>query len=337
MTDAVETMAWSTSGGVPWHGLGAKVSVSMTPEQMLKAAGIDWTVSKHPVFRKVDGKLEEIPGEFELRRDSDNAYFDIVGKTWKPFQNAQAMDFFKKWVAAAKMSLDTAGSLWGGKYVWVLAKVGKDISLSKDDKIQSYILFAIPHQHGKAVLAFHTLVRVVCWNTLSMALGGSWRDAAQRQGTFRMPHSQTWSDSMIKKAEATLGLAVAQTEEFEAIAKALAKKKAPPEKVDEYFFEVLKFDPKTATKKKDGELRVPNMLPKIQQALLEAPGHKLPGALGTWWGALNAVTFVIDHDFGKDQSVGLKNAWLGHKAGVKRRAFELAADYAGIKPTKKED
>jgi phage/plasmid-like protein (TIGR03299 family) len=315
---------------VPWHGLGVKVSEKMTPEQMLKAAGLDWTVSKQPIFRKVNGKVEAIDGQFALCRDSDNAFLDIVGSTWKEFQNKDGMEFFKKWVKAAKMTLETAGSFWGGKYVWVLAKIGKDFDVGpkgKSDKVESYVLFAIPHQHGKAVLALHTLVRVVCWNTLNAALGGSWRSAGKREGVFRMPHSCHWNEDMKAKAEQTLGLAIAQTEEFEQAARLLSKKKVgKPEKVDEYFFEVLKFDPKKGTKKKDGSVREPLMLPKFRQALISAPGAA--EAEGTWWGALNAVTYVIDHQSGRERDTALKNAWLGHLAGVKRRAFSLAIDYA---------
>jgi hypothetical protein len=70
------------------------------------------------------------------------------------------------------------------------------------------------------------------------------------------------------------------------------------------------------------------MLPKMRLALTNSPGATMATAAGTWWGALNSVTYVVDHELGRDQSASLRTAWLGQKAGLKRRAVELALDYA---------
>lgn len=328
MTDAVETMAWT--GQVPWHGLGVEVNDKLTPAQILKAAGLDWKVEKRKMFYSgKNGKQIIVPDRFALVRDKDEGHLSVVGGTYKPVQNDVAFDFFKKFVHAGHMKMETAGSLHGGQYIWALARVGHDFALgkgSKADEVRAFLLLCQPHVLGKAMVIQFTPIRVVCWNTLNFALGSNLKGKA---GAFRMPHSMAFNDAVKKQAEVALGLATNQMDEFKAAATLLSKKKAKKEDVEDYFCEVLKFDPEKATKKKkDDEPKEPRMLPKLRQALTHAPGATLPTAEGTWWGALNAVTFVVDHELGRDQSASLRTAWMGQKAAMKRRAVDLAIEAA---------
>lgn len=331
MVAAVETMAWK--GETPWHGLGFEVKQNMTPTQMVKAAQIDWTVSKRPLsFKgKTNGTMTELPADFALVRDSDEQCLDIVGSVYRPVQNEDAFDFFKQFTDAGKMTMETAGSLWGGKYVWGLARIGKDFKVggakSKDD-VRTYLLLTNAHQHGKANAIAFTPIRVVCWNTLTMALGSNLK-GKPGQSVFRMPHVRDFDESVKNAAKISLGMAIEQAEEFKEAANHLAKFKINPKDTDEYFFEVLKYDPKKAEKdgktKKDGEVKVPRMLPKFQAALTHAPGQEMPSALGTLWGAFNAVTYAIDHEASsRGDDTKLKNIWLGNLASVKNRALDLA-------------
>lgn len=324
MTAAVDTMAYA--GEVPWHGLGQKVSNDLTPAQMLKAAGLNWKVAKRNLFYNEKGsptgKIIPVAGRFGLVREDNDKLLSIVGDTYKPVQNEVSMDFFKKFVVAGHMKMETAGSLHGGQYIWSLARLGKDFKLGKDDEVRGFLLLSNPHVLGKAMVIQFTPIRVVCWNTLTFALGS---DLKGKPGSFRMPHSVKFDDKVRAAAEVALGLASHQMDEFKAASMLLSKKKAKPEAVEEYFCDVLKFDPKTAKKKpKADEAREPRMLPKLRNALTHAPGAQMPTAVGTWWGALNAVTYVVDHELGRDQSASLRTAWLGAKANLKRRAVGLA-------------
>ena len=324
MTDAVETMAWS--GETPWHGLGTEVSDDLSPEQMLKEAGLDWPVEKRQVyFMDKSGWATKVPDRFALVRTTDDAPLSVVGPNYKPVQNEEAMDFFTKFVATGDMKMETAGSLWNGRYVWGLARMGIDFKLGKSDEVRGYLLLLSPHVHGMSMVIQFTPIRVVCWNTLTFAIGGSLKGTAN---AFRMPHSIEFTESVRLDAEQALGLATEQVSTFQEASTLLSKKRAGPKAVEHYFEDVLKFDVKTARKNKDGSTRVPRNLPKFQMALESAPGQQLPSALGTWWGALNAVTAVVDHDLGRDRSTALRNAWIGHAANVKRRAFDLAVQRA---------
>lgn len=322
MAHKVETMAWANE--VPWHGLGDMVDGKQTPAQMCKASKTNWTVSKQALYVMKGGKHVAVPGEFALMRDSDGTVFDIVGDVYKPVQNEQVFEFFKKFCDAGHMTMETAGSLWGGRYVWVLARINKDFAIGKTDEVRPYLLIMSPHQHGKSLLMQYTAIRVVCWNTLTMAIGASLKGDGQG---FRMPHSQAF-DVKKEEAEKVLKLMVDQTAEFKQASELLAKKKVTKEKVEQFFIDVLS-PKKTDDKSEEKETkRTPVLLPKFRAALEHAPGAQLATAKGTWWGALNAVTYIIDHEVGSDRQTALKGAWLGNHANTKRRALAMAIERA---------
>lgn len=322
--DAVETMAYR--GEVPWHGLGVYLKAKASPDEIRKSASLDWGVAKRKMFYypkgSNSGKPIEVPEKFALVRDTDDRLLSVVGSTYKPVQNEIALDFFTKFVRAGKMEMETAGSLQNGQYIWGLARLGADFKLAKGDEVRGYLLLCSPHVLGKAMIIQFTPIRVVCWNTLNFALGAGLKGNGS---AFRMPHSMTFTDAVKERAEVALGLGERQMSEFEQAAKLLARKRAKDADVKQYFCNVLEFDPKKAkSKKKDGEAREPLMLPKFERALEASPGARLGTAAGTWWGALNAVTYVVDHEIGRERSSALRTAWLGGKAILKRRAVDLA-------------
>lgn len=314
MTSAVEKMAYANE--VPWHGLGNNVKSTLSAEQMRKAAGQDYTVSKRQVYFTDEHKKQiAIKNKFALVRDSDDKLLSIVGSVYKPVQTKEVFAFFHDFVAAAKMQMETAGSLWDGKYVWALARVvGQDFAIGKKDEMRNYLLLCSPFEHGKALIMQYTNVRVVCWNTLSMALGAN---LMGKGNAFRMPHTKNFE---VEKEEAkrVLGLITDQAKQFKEAAAILAKAKITKEQTEKFFLDVLKKSPDAA--------RTPVALPKYKAALEFAPGATLPSAQGTWWGAVNAVTYVVDHEQGRSRDSALKNAWLGNQANVKRRALKLALD-----------
>jgi hypothetical protein len=122
-------MAYRKAGGVPWHREGVPVDNDMTVDAMLKASSLDWSVSKHPIYFPMPvspgekQKMRLVPDEFALVRDNDMAVLDTVGRGYIPVQNHDVFDFFKRYVEAGDMELETAGSLKGGRFIWVLAKI----------------------------------------------------------------------------------------------------------------------------------------------------------------------------------------------------------------------
>ena len=339
MAHAVETMAYA--GEVPWHGLGVKVEDNLTPDEMLVAAGLDWTVSKRHLFThsepSVDNSKEVIPVNdyYVLVRDSENTAFGPCGPKFVPSQNADAFKFFEKFTSVGDMSMDTAGALKGGEQVWGLAKINDGFTLPGDDRVLGYLLVSVSHKWGKANEIRFTPIRVVCNNTLTYAL------ADKTRPSFKMPHLTALDAEVFKSAEEALGIAGDRMKDFKESAEFLSSKNYTSQNVVSYISEL--FQPELLEQQKNIEKmsdikaiatrqsmvdefkRIPAM---VHQALEEQPGANLKSSKGTWWGAANAVTFIVDHKWGHDRDAALHNAWFGGRASLKQKAISKALEYA---------
>jgi hypothetical protein len=179
---------------------------------------------------------------------------------------------------------------------------------------------------------------VVCNNTLSMAL------ADKTQPAFKMPHTKVFDTELIVSAEQALGLASDRLEEYKQSAEFLSSKKYDDNSVVSYIADLLQ--PKLALQQKlllenskstDVDLiesrlqtlqefqRTPH---KVYEALEVQPGANMASSKGTWWGAVNALTYVVDHKWGHDRDAAMHNAWFGARASLKNRAMTKAIEYA---------
>lgn len=316
MSHMVETMAYA--GKTPWHGLGKKVKEGLTPDQMLKEAGLDWVVSKRPAYYKDKDKYHMSPDYNLLVREGDNNVLGPCGKNYTPIQNKEVFKFFNKFCKAGDMFMDTAGSLDNGRQVWGLANIRKGFTLPGGDDVEGHLLISHPHIWGKALTIMFTPIRVVCNNTLTMALN----DAKSNQ-RFRMAHVTEFNDDMIGKAELALGLANTQLDTFKQQAGFLAKKKYKEPKVEEFIAHL--YQPTVVMEK--SKLDKFNRTAKTVHELISTqPGAKM--SEGTWWSALNAVTYYVDHVSGNDRNATLNSAWFGAKSVQKRKALTMALEYA---------
>ena len=335
----VETMAYA--GETPWHGLGTKVDDTLTPDEMLVEAGLDWTVSKRDLYTHDtptvtdESDLLVVPKHSVLVRDSDNTVFGPCGPRFVPTQNKDAFGFFKKFTEGGHMNMDTAGSLRNGEKVWGLARINESFSLAGDDKVDGYLLIAVSHQWGVSNQIRFTPVRVVCNNTLSYALN------THSCGVFKMPHVRAMDEEVYQTAEQALGIASEQMNQYKETAEYLSKKRYTDENVINYISELLQpelLEQQIALEKETDMQKIVNrqtMLNEFQrtpsmvyQALEQQPGAELDSSKGTWWCALNAVTFIVDHKWGHDRDAALHNAWFGGRASLKQKAMEKAVEYA---------
>jgi len=226
MAHMVETMAYA--GEVPWHGLGVPVSNDLTPAQMQEKAGLDWKVREVESFIEFDGK--KMPtGLKSLVRETDGRILTNVGENWNPVQNEQAFEFFSEYVMAGDMEMHTAGSLKDGQMVWALAKVKDSFEILGGDRVDSYLLFSNPHQYGKSIDIRFTPIRVVCNNTLTIALDGSSR-------AIKVPHNTRFDPSTVKKQ---LGIAVSQWDDFMYRMRALSERKVQWHEALGFFMNVM--------------------------------------------------------------------------------------------------
>jgi phage/plasmid-like protein (TIGR03299 family) len=231
--------------------------------------------------------------------------------------------------------METAGSLKDGRQIWGLAKVDESFTLPGDDRVLGNLLVSVSHEWGKSNEIRFTPIRVVCNNTLSMAL------ADRSQPAFKMPHTKAFDADLIKTAEDALGLASNRMKEYKEAAEFLCTKKYNKDTVVSYIADLMQ--PKLAMQQKlleqsktektylaratmlDEFQRAPS---KVYEALEQQPGANLKSSSGTWWGAMNAVTFVVDHKWGHDRDAAMHNAWFGARASLKTKAMTTALDYA---------
>lgn len=329
MSHNIEQIAYA--GETPWHGLGVKIEDNLTPAQMLKAAGLDWKVERVPL-KTVDGT--PVTSHFGLRRDTDQRILGICGSDWKPTQNSQAFKFFDKFTRAGSMKMDTAGSLRNGQLTWALASLQKGFTLAGGDEVKGYCLLSNPHVWGKRIRNKITSVRVVCNNTLDMALVG------KGEYEFAMTHVREFTDELQEEAKATMGLATEQLKAFEDAARHLSKRRYNDDSVMVYLTELLQpstkaieeYRAKVANANKGDEVNMAEHLNRraaqVLGVLETQPGANMKSAKGTYWGLLNAVTYVVDHKLGWTQDARLDSAWFGPNANLKKAAMTLAIDHA---------
>jgi len=315
MAHMIETMAWT--GPTPWHGLGVQVEPDISTDDMLIRAGLDWTVEKTPLFAAIGDDNVLIPSHHALTRSTDSRILSVVGSAYQPVQNRDALEFFRSFVEAGDMTLETAGSLGGGKRIWALASLRDGFELAGGDVVKGYLLLTNPHTPNAAMVAQFTPIRVVCANTLAMALTG------ETAGAYRHTHFSTFD---AERAKAALGLAHHQLADFREASSFLAGKRAQDEAVTQFFIEV--FEPNRAA---NDDMKALARLPRVQRAfdaLTVQPGADLRSAEGTWWGAVNAVTWLADHQLGRSADTRLSSAWFGETRQFKLRALSKALDYA---------
>lgn len=318
MSALVETMAYA--GEIPWHGEGTPVSNNLTPQEMAEAAGVNWRVSKKPIaFLNDDGTYETVENRFALVRETDKRVFDIASGGWNPLQNEEAFAFFNDFVKNGDMEMESAGALKGGQFVWALAKVKQSFTILKKDQIDAYLLFTNPHKVGHALDVRFTPVRVVCWNTLSLALN---RDTKNQ---VSVAHNQKFDPEEVKR---TLGISSQILADYKERAEFLAKQRANKEDVVTYFkrvFDIKEGNQDTPAGKAVAE-RARKQIEHLKQLLHTQPGAEF-GA-GTWWQAFNTVTVHVDHHAGNDPNSRLFSAWYGQGADRKNRALKLALEMA---------
>ena len=209
----------------PWHGLGTKVMEAPDSEGALIAAGLNWNVIQEPIFT---GENEPIRGYKANIRDSDRRVLGVVTDRYKVIQNHEAFAFTDELLGQG-VRYETAGSLQDGKKVWLLAHMPHEYIIS-GERISPYLLFSNTHDGSGAIKVALTPIRVVCNNTLNLALSTAKR-------SWSMVHTGDIRSKM-QEARDTLFMAERYMDELGKEFEALRLKKLPDQKVMEYI-EVL--------------------------------------------------------------------------------------------------
>lgn len=228
MSANVETMFY-VGREKPWHGLGVSVEQAPSSKEALKLAGLDWKVLQEPIY--TDNGIE-IKGYKANVRDRDDTVLGVVTDRYKVVQNDEAFAFTDALLGEG-VRYETAGSLQDGRKVWMLARLPREYMIS-GERISPYLVFSNTHDGSGAVKVAITPIRVVCNNTLNLAL-----DTAER--TFSMIHTGDVGEKL-KEAKSVLLRAEKYMDKLGAEFDRLRKIKLTDGQVEEYIEMLIPHD-----------------------------------------------------------------------------------------------
>lgn len=334
MVAAVESMAFV--GQLPWHGLGNEVTdeaAQYSAPLFIEKAGLNWEAEKRQLFREVNSE-KVLANAWEVVRSSDGKVLaDMVGERYTILQNRDAFDWFQPWLDQREAALHTGGALFEGSRIWALAKLNRDpMEIAAGDIVEKYVLLSHSHDSSLAVRVGFTPIRVVCWNTLSMA------HSADASKLIRLKHSKNIKTNLENLRE-VMNLVNA---EFEATAeqyRLLQRKSINQKDLQKYVKMVFKVDAddsviwpnsgiRTKEMKEVVSERQKNILEEVMELCEVGKGNNLPSVRGTYWSAYNGVTEYLSYVNGRNGDNRLNSLWFGQNANMNKLALQAAVEMA---------
>lgn len=310
MAHLVQTMAYT--GATPWHGLGQQLPPGLDIEEWRIAAGLNWEYQKSIVRFSAGEAIGTFGNRFVLHRSDTKMPLSIVSNRFQVVQPGEVLEFFRDLVDAGGFTLETAGVLKGGERIWALAKTGHETRILGQDPIKGYLLLITSVDTQLATTAFFTSVRVVCNNTLEMAVNA---DGSSR---IKVPHSRTFDPIKVKQ---DLGLLDAGWTLFEQQVNELATRRVTLSEAKRWLIATFG----DAEKPLEEQPNVRLMKPVLELFNGRALGSNMRSSDHTAWGLVNAVTQFMDHERpARSTDNRLNSAWTGNGAEYKRKAWTEA-------------
>jgi phage/plasmid-like protein (TIGR03299 family) len=296
-------------GSTPWHGLGQQLTEASSIDTWAEESGLDFQLATAdvqfaPPASVWNGyKAQALPfeGKKVMYRTDSNLPLGLVSTQYKIVQPIEVLEFFRDMVGTVA-NLETAGVLRNGAHYWALAKMDGEFNVA-GDQVNQYLLLASSCDGSLATQARLTSVRVVCNNTLQLATGRSGQ-------VVQVRHNSTFVAADVKSK---LGEFNDAFKNFEHTAKFLANIKIGSSQAQAIFTQIL-----------GGDDKKPSRAAARALTLFEGAGigAGLESAKGTAWGALNAVTQLMDWETARTSDARLANAWFGGGVNVKAKTVE---------------
>lgn len=339
MAHQVEQMAYV--GDTPWHGLGNQLTQNQPIEVWAQQAGMDWRIESSDVSYMAQNERGQsiiMPYEEQrvLYRSDTHAPLSVVSQRYQEVQPMEILEFYRDLTEQSGFELETAGVLKGGKKFWALARTGQSTALKGKDVSNGYILLATACDGTLATTAQFTNIRVVCNNTLAIALRGQSSSA----GVVKVPHSTKFDADKVKQQ---LGISVRAWDEHMYEMKQLTQRKVTQGEAAAYFDAVfnntslsiadqeeniIQFYRNMATPNPAKEKSEPNgrAMTKVMDMFNgQGRGAELSSAKDTAYGLLCSITEFADHERrAMSTDHRLDSAWFGAGAALKQRGLEQA-------------
>ena len=338
MAHQIENMAYV--GETPWHGLGNPLTPNQPIEVWAQQAGMDWQIESSNVSYVAENQHRQriiMPHDEQrvLYRSDTHAALSVVSQRYQEVQPREILEFYRDLTEQSGFELETAGVLKGGKKFWALAKTGQTSALKGKDVSNGYILLATACDGTLATTAQFTSIRVVCNNTLAIALKGQNPSA----GVVKVPHSTKFDADKVKQQ---LGISVRAWDEHMYQMKQLSQRKVTQQEAATYFDAVFNNTNLSSIEQDDGIIQFyrnvanrtePNKTEPNSRAMSKVMtmfnghgrGAELSSAKDTAYGLLCSITEFSDHERrAMSQDHRLDSAWFGAGSGLKQRGLEQA-------------
>jgi phage/plasmid-like protein (TIGR03299 family) len=338
MAHHIEQIAYV--GETPWHGLGNQLTAHQPIEVWAQQAGMDWRIESSDVsYMAKNQRGQSIIMPFEeqrvLYRSDTHAPLSVVSQRYQEVQPIEILEFYHDLTEQSGFELETAGVLKGGKKLWALARTGQSTALKGKDLSHGYMLLATACDGSLATTAQFTSIRVVCNNTLAIALKGTHASA----GVVKVPHSTKFDAQKVKQQ---LGISVNSWDEHMYEMKQLTQRKVSQQEAAAYFDAVFNnstmIDPEeniiqfyrqvANNAQSQANKTEPNgraMTKAMNMFNGQGRGAELSSAKDTAYGLLCSMTEFVDHERrAMSTDHRLDSAWFGAGAGLKQRALDNA-------------
>jgi len=320
------TEEFFAAGSTPvWHRVGQRVERALTSGAALQMAGLDWKVDERPIYADIAGELSEITTHKSIVRRDTQSVLGVVGRRYKPVQNEEAFEWLDGLVGSRLAVYETAGSIRNGALVWALVRLPGELRImGTDDIVKPFICVANSHDGSFAFRLLNTSIRVVCQNTLTLALRNAGPDS------ISIKHTESVLDRLADDQE-VLGLSIAKHREFEAQMNRLAQVRMTKRTFGSYLDRVLGPVPQPTEQEPEPEASAAR---QQVTANFDHSLQRLKGIEHTAWAAFNAVSQYCDWERPTRGAASTRDErrfesmLLGAGADLKRRAWSEALKLA---------
>lgn len=343
--NGVDQMAYV--GEKPWHSKGTYLGDKHVDSATIAAAaGLDYDVTLQPVWTinptETITPMIEVPRKKAVVRADTGAVLGMVGPNWEPVQNRDSFRFADALIGKG-LFWETAGALGQGERMWALARFPGDIDIA-GDAMKRYIMFANGHDGSLAFTAQQTLIRVVCDNTLQMAIEdagevGVYQNTGDRRAAtskvYRMIHKRGINAELSPEDAAEIvGLTEVYFAAMKEVGDALAGQKMSAKALDQFIEDLFPLPmlpaPKPTLQLPAGtpapdltiSTRLTNIRSSVKALCLNGKGNDRAGIAGSKWAALNGVVEYADFVRGNEDTRPNSILFGGGKQ-LKQRAFDL--------------
>lgn len=336
MPAEVETAVFALTPA--WHGIGVVLEDAPTAEIALEKGGLGWTVSKHNIQANYVSPNEEItaleiPDRMAVVRDDTQKVLGVVGPQYTPLQNNEAFEAMATVMEREGIVYESAGVLRNGQQIWLLARCPESYEIVKDDKITPYILLTNAHDGSKSVKFLPTNVRVVCANTLALALrkGGAF--------TVNIRHTARLYERIDNAAKVFDKYRLVNANNVEMLRQLVDKESDDiiTEGIINRVLDNLIPFPTSGDDKVISDIRIARRLEAAQQIRANLVNERQLPIKGTAYALLNAVTEYVDHQANHQrgperdrQERKFESLIYGPKADLKLDVLHSLKDYYRI-------